>query len=153
MQPMLASGARGKLLIGGKAVAFITNVNVSRSDIVRVPHTFGAYHGRSTEPLSYSVSVSIGAVMPINDQDGKAVNTSAVASGIAPVIQQMATSEDVTIELQDKPTGATLTSVRNCRFTGEQMGLSAQQLGSRNWSLVGLYNSVDGSPDQLGFGN
>jgi hypothetical protein len=153
MVPMLASGARGKLVINGKPVAFITNVNVSRNDIVRVPHCFGSYHGKSTEPLSYSVAVSIGTVIPINDQDGKAVNSSAAATGVAPLLQSMATSEDVSVELIDKPTGATLKAVKNCRFTGEQMGLSAQQLGNRNWSLVGLYSTDDGAPDQLGFGN
>ena len=150
--PQLASGARGLLLINGVPLATVINVTVNVNDAVRVPHTFGAYNGRSTEPLSTNCSVSIGTVIPVNDPTGNPVDSSAIAVGIEPLIQQIGTSDDVTVELQDKITGATISAVRNCRFSNRSLNLTAQSLGNANWSLVGIYDSVSGNtPDQLGY--
>lgn len=152
MVPQLMSGARGLLLAGGVPLATVVNCNVNVNDSVRAPHTFGAYNARSVEPLSTNCSVQIGTVIPVSDPTGKATDQSAIALGIEPVITAMATAEDITIELQDKVTGATISNVKNCRFANRTMNLAAQSLGNSNWSLVGIYDAVSGnSPDQIGF--
>jgi hypothetical protein len=149
--PQLFSGARGLLLINGKPMATVTNVNVSINDSVRAVHTFGAVNARSVEPLSTSASVSIGSVIPVNDPSGKPVNSSAISAGIEPLIPQMLTAEDITVEVQDKITGQTVAAIRNCRFTNRTFNLSAQSLANASLSLVGIYDSVGGnSPDKLG---
>jgi hypothetical protein len=152
MVPALFSGARGKIVIGGKAMAFVTSVDVNVAENVRAVHTFGAPNARSVEPLSTTCSVSIGRVIPVNDGQGNPVDTSAIASGIEPLITLMLQSEDVAVEIVDKITGRTVASIKNCRFAGRSMSVGAQGLASERISMVGIYDAAgNNTPDQLGF--
>lgn len=149
--PQLLSGARGKITVNGAPIAFVTNVSVSRNHNVQPVHTFGAPNARSIEPLSYSCSVSIGTVIPVNDGSGKAVDSSFIGLGIVPTIQLMLQSEDVTVDLLDNITGATIASIRNCRPTSDSLSLPAAGLASGSLQLVGIYDAAGGSaPTQLG---
>jgi hypothetical protein len=151
MVPSLHSGARGKILVNGRPMAFVTNVSVNVSHRVQPVHTFGAPNARSVEPLSYSCSVSLGTVVPINDASGNPVNTSAIAYGLEPLIQLMTTAEDVTIEILDTVTNRSVASVRNCRFTSRSFSLAASSLANANLNLVGIYDAASGNaPTQLG---
>jgi hypothetical protein len=145
-RPQLLSGARGALKINnGPAIAFVTDVNVNDQANVRAVHTFGAAHARSVEPLSTGVNVSIGKVIPMNRPDGTPVNTSNIAMGIESVISQMLTAEDMTVTLFDTVTDQVVADVRNCRFAGGSLGLSAQQLAQGRLQLVGIYNAAGGN--------
>lgn len=151
MQPTLFSGARGKLVVNGRPMAFVTNVSVSVNDRVQPVHTFGAPNARSVEPLSRTCAVSIGTVVPVNDANGQPINASAIAYNIEPLIQLMTTSEDVTVDLLDNVTGATIASVRNCRLTSRSMNMAAGSLASASLNLVGIYDAAGGdAPTQLG---
>jgi hypothetical protein len=143
--PQLLSGARGVLKINnGSAVAFVTNVSVNRQASVRAVHTFGSPAARSVEPLSTGVSLSIGKVIPMNNPQGGAVNTSDIAMGVESVISQMLEASDITITLMDTVTDQIIADVRHCRFAGGSMSLSAQQLAQGSISLVGIYDSAGG---------
>jgi hypothetical protein len=92
-------------------------------------------------------------VIPVAKADGTGINSSVEALGIAPVIQQMLTADDITVSLIDKVTNTTYASVKNCRFQGRSMSLSAQSLANQRITLMGIYESAGGtnSPGQLGF--
>lgn len=150
-RPQLFSGARGVLKIDGRTLAFITDVSINITSNVRPVHTFGAPNARSVEPLSTGASVSIGRVIPVNRADGSAVNTSDIANGIEPVIALMLAAEDITVSLQDKLTGVTVADVKNCRFAGRSLNLSASQIAQERIQLVGIYDAAGGqTPDQIG---
>lgn len=155
MKPQLLSGARGEVRVNGKVLAYVTDVSIDAPQSVRGVHTFGAANARSIEPLSAGpCSVSLGRVIPMNKADGTPIDASMIAEGIEPTLQQMLVSEDITIDLLDKITGKTIASVRNCRFAGRSMGLSASQLSNERIQLMGIYDSGrDGqnTPDQIGF--
>lgn len=142
MRPQLLSGARGQLRIGTKILAYVTDVSIDYQADVRAVHTFGSIAARSVEPLRAGpVSVTIGRVIPVNKGDGTAVNTSAINEGIEPVITQMLSADDISIDLVDKITGGTIASVKNCRFAGRSMNLSASALASERLSLMGIYDA------------
>jgi hypothetical protein len=137
--------------VDGAAVAFVTDVNVNIQANVRPVHTFGASNARSVEPLSTGVTLSIGRVIPINKADGSAVNTSDIAIGVEPVISLMLAAEDVSIALVDKLTGVTVADVKNCRFAGRSLNLSAQQIAQERIQLIGIYDAAGGqTPDDIG---
>lgn len=155
MRPQLLSGARGELRVNGKVLAYITDISVDAPQSVRPVHTFGAMNARSVEPLSSGpCTVSIGRVIPMNTSNGSAIDASMIAEGVEPTLQQMLVADDITIDLLDKVTGATIASVRNCRFAGRSLGLSASQLSSERISLMGIYDAgKDGqnTPSKIGF--
>jgi hypothetical protein len=151
MKPQLFSGARGKLIINGTTtIAYVTEVSVTVNSNVRAVHTFGAPNARSVEPLSTSCSVSIGRVVPVNKPTGEAANTSAINNGIEPIINQMLYAEDISVELQDSITGATIASVKNCRFTGRTLSVGAGNIASERITLMGIYDSANGNTAQTG---
>ena len=155
MRPQLLSGARGEIRVNGKVLAYVTDVSIDAPQSVRPIHTFGAMNARSVEPLSAGpCSVSLGRVIPMNTSTGAAIDASMIAEGIEPALQEMLIADDITIDLLDKITGKTIASVRNCRFSGRSIGLSASQLSNERISLMGIYDAGrDGqnTPDKIGF--
>jgi hypothetical protein len=158
MLPQLLSGARAEIKIGTETIAFATDVSISLSHNVRPVHTFGAPNARSVEPLSVSpVQISVGRVFPVNkasaanQNDGK-VDISTVTKGIEPAINQMLKADDIQIDLKDKITGATVATIKNCRFAGRSLSLSASQLATERLQFIGIYDAASGNTtDKLGF--
>jgi hypothetical protein len=146
-------------MVGNKVLAYVTDISIDAPQSVRAVHTFGAPNARSVEPLQAGpCTVTLGRVIPVNDSKGKAINTSLIAEGIEPTISAMLTADDITINLLDKETGATYASVRNCRFAGRSMSLSASQLASERIQLMGIYDAgrvnngaAQNSPGDIGF--
>jgi hypothetical protein len=153
MKPQLLSGARGKVVVNGQTLAFITDISVDAPQQVRSVHTFGSPAARSIEPLSAGpCTVTLGGVVPVNKPDGSRVDSSAIGLGIEPMIQTLLTSDDITVELIDKITGATFASVRNCRFQNRSLSLGASALAQQRITLMGIYDAASGnSPGKLGF--
>ena len=155
MRPQLLSGARGEVRANNKVLAYVTDISVDAPQTVRAVHTFGAANARSVEPLQAGpCTVSLGRVIPMNKADGTPIDSSMIAENIEPTIAQMMVAEDITIDILDKVTGKTIASIRNCRFAGRSMGLSASQLANERITLMGIYDSgKDGQNtiDQLGF--
>lgn len=144
-KPQLFSGARGLLKINARTVAYVTDVTVNIASNVRAVHTFGAANARSVEPLSTGASVTIGRVIPMNKPDGGAVNTSNINMGVESVISQMLKAEDITVTIMDKITDQVVSDVRNCRFAGSSLGMSAQQIAQSRINLVGIYDAAGGN--------
>jgi hypothetical protein len=144
-KPQLLSGARGRLKVNGREIAYVTDVSISFSVNVRPIHTFGSINARSIEPLQTSpVQVTIGRVIPMNKGDGTYSNTSNLQNGIEPTINVMLQADDITIELFDKITNKTVANVMNCRFAGSSKNISASQLATERIQLMGIY---DAGPD------
>jgi hypothetical protein len=153
-RPQLLSGARGTLKINGVEVAFVTNVSVTIQAQVRPIHTFGAANARSVEPLSVGAQVSIGRVFPVNDSQGNPIDTSSISASmgfVEPIINMMLTAQDIEVELTDRMAGVTVANVKNCRFAGRSMNISASQIAQENINLIGIYDAAGGNtPEQIG---
>lgn len=142
-KPQLFSGARGKITVAGNTLAYVTDVSVSYSVNVRAVHTFGALNARSVEPLQTSpVQVTIGRVIPVNTASGDASGqTSLLAQHIEKTIAEMLTADDITVEITDKITNNAIVSVKNCRFAGTSKSMSASQLATERFQLMGIYDA------------
>ncbi len=155
MKPQLLSGARGQLRVAGRILAYVVDLSIEAPSTVRATHTFGSANARSVEPLQAGpCTVSFSRVIPVNKSDGTPVDTSAIATGIEPSILQMLTADDITVDLIDKITGQTYASVRNCRFAGRSLNLSASQLANERISLMGIYDAGKNGQNtvtQIGF--
>lgn len=159
MKPQLLSGARGQIKVAGKVLAYVTDISIDMPHSVRPVHTFGAPNAKSVEPLQVGpCTVSLGRVIPVNDSSGAAIDSSAIHEGIQPTIALMLTSDDITVELMDKVTGVTYASVRNCRFMGRSISMSASQLATERLQLMGIYDAgrvsggaASNTPGTLGF--
>lgn len=154
-KPQLLSGARGQIKVAGKTWAFATDISIDAPAQVRAIHTFGSTSARSVEPLQAGpCTVTIGRVIPMNKSDGTQVDSSAINLGAEPTIAALLTADDITIELMDKVTGSTYAAVKNCRFAGRSMSLSAGSLASERISFLGIYDAGpngQNSPTQIGF--
>ena len=160
MKPQLLSGARGKVVVNGQTLAFITDISIDAPAQVRAVHTFGSVAARSIEPLSAGpCTVTLGGVVPANKPDGTRVDSSPIGLGIEPVLQQLLVADDIRVELMDKITGATYASVRNCRFQNRSLSLGASALAQQRITLMGIYDAAgagpngNNSPGKLGFDN
>jgi hypothetical protein len=154
VKPQLFSGSRGIMTViglnGTKTLLFITDLSISVTNSVRAPHTFGSPAARSTEPLSTSCNLSFGRVIPVNTGAGAAVDSSMIAIGIEPLINQLTSAEDVQIMLNDEVTGATVANVLNLRFTGRTMTNAAGNLANERVTMIGIYDSASGNTAQVG---
>lgn len=141
-KPQLLSGARGKIKIGTKDLAYVTDVSISYSVSVRAVHTFGALNARSVEPLQTSpVSVSIGRVVPVSKANGESDSKSLISEGIEQAISKMLTADDISITLEDRITGKTIAEIKNCRFAGSSLSLPASQLATQRIQMMGIYDA------------
>jgi len=147
LKPQLLSGARGVVKINNTTVlAYCTDISIDVSHRVQPVHTFGSINARSVEPIqSGPCTVSIGRVIPVNDSVGNAVNSSAIATGIEPVLNQMLGAEDITVDLIDKVTNVVYASIKNCRFTGRSLSLGTSGLANERLTLMGIYDSASGN--------
>lgn len=154
-KPQLLSGARGQVKIGNKILAYVTDISISSNVNVRAVHTFGSLNARSVEPLQTGpVQITLGRVVPMNNPKGEAVDTSNIAEGIEPVINQMLTADDISIDLIDRITGKTIASVKNCRFAGSSLNVPASQLATQRIQLMGIYDAGpngQNTPGKIGF--
>lgn len=141
-KPQLFSGARGQIKVAGKVLAFITDISIDAPQQVRAVHTFGSMNAKSVEPLqSGPVSVSFGRVIPVNDSTGAAVDSSLIGLSIEPTIQAMLSADDIDVEILDNTTKTTYALIRNCRFAGRSLSMSASQLATERIQLMGIYDA------------
>jgi hypothetical protein len=153
-KPQLLSGARGKIMVGTKILAYATDISINYPVNVRAVHTFGAINARSVEPLQAGpVQITIGRVIPVNTADGTVVDSSSIQDGVEPIITQMLIADDVTVTLMDKVTGMTVSSIHNCRFAGRSLNLPASQIATERIQMMGIYDSGSNganTPTKLG---
>jgi len=159
MKPQLLSGARGQIVVAGKVMAYVTDISIDVPHSVRPVHTFGAPNAKSVEPLQAGpCNVSLGRVIPVNDSAGNSVDSSMIKEGVEPTLMAMLTADDIRVDLIDKVTGVTYASVRNCRFAGRSISMSASQLATERIQLMGIYDAgkvsgggAQNTPTTLGF--
>lgn len=155
MKPQLMSGARAQVKVAGSVIAYVTDVSIDSPTSVRAVHTFGSVTARSVEPLMTGpVTVNLGSVVPVNKADGTAIDSSPIAEGIEPLIQNLLQADDITVELVDRVNGAVVASIRNCRYAGSSLSTSAGQLAQRRISLQGIYDAGQkgqNAPGSIGF--
>jgi hypothetical protein len=151
--PQLLSGARGVIKNGESVLAFATDITVNVRHNVRPTYVMGRMNAGAIDSLSYDVDVSVGRVIPVNakDADYDPANTpntevressiSAISVGLEAIIAQMVASGDLNIVLTDRATGATISSVKGCRFTGRSMSMNANDVASERLTFQGIYDA------------
>jgi hypothetical protein len=163
MQPMLFSGARGKILRTSptgqvETLAVVLDINVSRNDGVQTTFVVGSLNGVANDPTGTDVSVGFSAVVPVSDSTGK-VDTkhlTSVGQQLTPTLKSILISNALTIEVQDRITNRVVASIRECRFTGENLSLAATSVGTKRFNYVGIldagYDGKENVATNLGYG-
>lgn len=153
MLPMLISGARGEISYTDasgttRVLATALDINVSVADGQQQTFVVGSYNAAAIDPTGTDVSGSVSRVIPVNSGaaptgGGKSTpitNLSDIDLGLQQRIQQILSSEAVTLTLTDKVTDKVVASVRECRFAGSGLNLAAQGLANKRISFVGIWD-------------
>lgn len=153
--PQLLSGARGLIQLLDTStgqfntIAFATDITINTRQGVRQTFVVGRLNAGSVDSLTYDVDVSIGRVVPVNNQGEGAVDetaarpdtATALGIGLEPLIAGFVSAEDLSIALQDKVSGQYISSVRNCRFSGRSLGTNANDIAQERINFIGIYDT------------
>lgn len=82
MRPFFITGAKAKVKVNGKTLAFCTDLSYSIQVIHQTPKILGMYEGSSVEPLGYTVSGSFSIVRYAKDAKQNTGGTT--PKGVAP---------------------------------------------------------------------
>ena len=160
--PLLYSGARGRVSyvdVNGnqQTLGVALDINVSVQQTVQQTYVIGSYNAPALDPTSVSVSVSLSTVIPMNVPNSSAFagdRASSIGLGLEPTIQNVLTSNAITIDLIDKITDKVIASVRECRFGGRTTSTNASGIATSRMNFVGIwvssYNNEDGAA-KLGY--
>jgi hypothetical protein len=157
VKPTAVTGARCRIKVGGKVVAFGTGLSYS----VQVEHApvtvIGAFEVVANEPVGYTVNGQLQIVRytkaPNKDSvgpTGDGSNASEV-SGMSNALNpgNLLMSETFDIEVSDKRDGTLTASgiqfvtLRNCRLTARQGQISARQLATETLSFTAIFFDDD----------
>lgn len=163
-KPTFVVGARAKIKIDNKTVAFATNVNYN-IDVTHVPvEVMGAYEVIAYEPVGYRVSGTLTVVRytsspnatTVNEADDKGNssfsmgadnNTAGVKAAFNP--GNLLISETFNIDIFDRrdgrPTedGVKFVTIQDARFERRSGGLNAKGLLEEQYSFNGILFSDD----------
>jgi hypothetical protein len=156
-RPQLLSGARGLIKNGATVLAVATDITVNTRHNVRPTYVVGDMNAAAIDTLSYDVDVSVGRVIPINAAGAdanppagtvapRATTITAIELSLETVIALMTSATDLNIVLEDRVTGATIASVRGCRFSGRTESMNATDVATERLNFTGIYNSGYSAP-------
>lgn len=159
-RPQLLSGARGLIKNGSTVLAVATDITVNTRHNVRPTYTIGDMNASAIDTLSYDVDVSVGRVIPVNAKDsdanlqsgtetGRTGTITAIELGLETVIALMTSADDLNIVLQDRVTGATIASVKGCRFSGRTESMNATDIANERLNFTGIYDAGYSAPGGL----
>lgn len=151
-KPLIMSGARARLLINNKLVAFSTNVNYDIFMAHQPVVVMGRYSTPRHEPVGYDVSVTCGSFRFTSTGGNNTPDAS--DGGFAPTLNNLVTSEELTITIEDRQTGKKMLVIEHARLTRRTGSMGARDLLTETWSFVGTiaWNDDSGQQAEGGIG-
>lgn len=80
IKPFFVTGAKVKIKLNGKTIAFATDFTCSIQVLHQTPHVLGMYEGVSVEPLSYNVGGSFAIIRYVHNAEA---NINGAPPGVA----------------------------------------------------------------------
>jgi hypothetical protein len=147
--PLIMSGARAIFRINNRVVAFATNVNYT----IGIPHqavnVLGRFSTARNEPIGSEVSVGCTSMRFTKSKGNGNSPQKKGADNIMPRLQDILSSEELSIEIIDRATDETLLMVSRARMTQRSGSLGSRDLLSEGWQFVGVIGEdSDSGPQQ-----
>ena len=124
------SGARSRLKINGQIVGFAGDVSGGETIDYEPVDILDLLEVREFVPVAYKTSLNA-RVFRVIGKDLKAL-------GIFPVEEDILTSGDLTITVEDKITGNTYAQFEQCKCAGHTFDVSARGIVSENIDFVAI---------------
>ena len=121
-------GARAYLVIGGKTVGYVTNVNGTETTEHQPLDVLDNLEVEEFVPVAYSVQFSCGLV--------KVIGRSLKAAGIQVPLSQVLTFGGLTVEIKDRPEDKAIYTIEEAKATTKNFGAAKRQLTVENLSFV-----------------
>ena len=122
------SGARARLKVDGNIVGFAGGVSGSESIDYEPVDVIDLLEVREFVPVAYRATLSA--------QIFRVIGASLKAVGIFPVEENILTSGDLTMTIEDRLTGNTMSQFESCKSSEHSFDISARGIVSENVSFV-----------------
>ncbi len=132
-----STGARIVFRVNGQKVAFANSLNYTVAHAHQPVDVLD-----QLEPAEYAET---GYTVNFSATQFRVSNQSAMALGLRPRLQDILTQPDLTAELVDRITGATLMLIQRVKCTQEDFNVDARSLGQTTLSFVGIKQDDEGS--------
>jgi hypothetical protein len=132
-----SSGARIVFRVNGQKVAFANSVNYTVAHAHQPVDVLDQLEPAEYAETGYTVNFS--ATM------FRVSNQSAMAIGLAPRLQDILTQPELTAEIVDRITGATLMLIQRVKLTQQDFSVDARSLGQLTLAFVGIKYDDEGS--------
>ena len=132
-----STGARIVFRVNGKKVAFANSLNYTVAHAHQPVDVLD-----QLEPAEYAET---GYTVNFSATQFRVSNQSAMALGLRPRLQDILTQPELTAELVDRITGATLMLIQRVKCTQEDFNVDARSLGQTTLSFVGIKQDDEGS--------
>lgn len=127
---LTSSGARVVFRVNGQKVAFAQAMNYSVAHAHQPVDVLD-----QLEPVEYAET---GYTVNFTVTMFRVSNQSAISIGLRPKLQDILTQPELTAELIDRVTGATLALIERVKCTQEDLNIDARSLGQITLSFVGI---------------
>lgn len=132
-----STGARIVFRVDGKKIAFANSLNYTVAHAHQPVDVLD-----QLEPAEYAET---GYTVNFSATQFRVSNQSAMALGLRPRLQDILTQPELTAELVDRITGATLMLIQRVKCTQEDFNVDARSLGQTTLSFVGIKQDDEGS--------
>ena len=132
-----STGARIVFRVNGKKVAFANSLNYTVAHAHQPVDVLD-----QLEPAEYAET---GYTVNFSATQFRVSNQSAIALGLAPRLQDILTQPELTAELVDRITGATLMLIQRVKCTQIDANVDARSLMQTTLSFVGIRYDDEGS--------
>jgi hypothetical protein len=121
-------GARGYLVIGGKTVGYVSNVNGTENLEHQPLDVLDNLETEEFVPVAYTVNFTCGLV--------KVVGRSLKAAGIQIPLSQVLSFGGLTVEIKDRPEDKAVYTIEEAKATSKNFGAAKRQLTVENLQFV-----------------
>ena len=132
-----STGARVVFRVGGQKIAFANAISYSVQHAHQPVDVLDQLEPKEYAEVGYTVSFS--ATM------FRVSGSSAMALGLRPSLQNILTQPELTAELVDSITGATLMLISRVKCTQDDMSIDARGIGQVTLQFVGIRQDDEGS--------
>ena len=133
-----SSGARVVFRVNGAKVAFANAINFTVAHAHQPVDVLDQLTPAEYAETGYTVNFSA-TMFRVSGQ-------SAIALGLRPKLQNILTQPELTAELIDRVTGATLMLIERVKCTQEDFNVDARSLAQSTLSFVGIKQSDEAGP-------
>lgn len=132
-----STGARVVFRVEGQKVAFANSMNYSVQHQHQPVDVLDQLEPAEYAETGYTVNFSATLF--------RVSNQSAMALGLRPRLEDILTQPELTAELIDRVTGATIMLIQRVKCTQEDFNVDARSLGQVSLSFVGIRQDDEGS--------